>query len=208
MNMNRVRQESFFHIVNTPAAGHYTFSWPQNLMGSIIYSKQEWIEILLSISIWGTSTLEMFEEGVLEKKNHIMALETKLNSLLSYLKRLQIPIEQDKIYSARVRKYKKMVKRFKIENINIKANAKICEELYEICPEMENPWISDFTSLENLSNPAPLLEKSEWIKYEKSRIKDDIDYTKDSLKRSKTYLSEKISLYNRLKRKIEKKCYL
>jgi len=179
-------------------------SWPLELMRPTIYSRQVWTERLLTYAVWEEQTFDSFEEGVLFAKGNIRTQSERLNSLYSYMDRLKISSEQDKMYETRIRKYKKRVKRIEVENININVNIKICTELIKAYPKLRNST-TDYLDSFSVPLPTPLLKKDAWVKYEKIRIKDSIDRVKLVLTHLKERLSKKISFYNELKGEIEKK---
>lgn len=181
--------------------------WPHSVLGPKIFTKKELKDYLLTYLVfdqWCTKddVLKLF-------KKRLSDLKTKLNNLYSYLKRLDIPDEQEKIYNSYLKKIKAGTNNIKQVKTILETNITILEELAKQLPKnyyMNYKHGFLHRNLNYISDPIKNvkieLDKNTWIKAKKAITHAEIKSVKDEIDQIKKDYSEKLAEYNDLNQKI------
>lgn len=177
-------------------------TWPQDILGSKIYKREYLIEMSLVNYVWGSLYNMTFKDAIELDKENLRIQKEKINWLYSYLNRLYISNEIDKIYSGREHRAQKR-KKAKIKREEIyQVNTVTLEKILKQVPELKHePAISVQELFDDVIHPLEL--KKDWVKAERAELKFKIDFAKEMLADMQKGFNKRIFLYNKLKKKIK-----
>lgn len=175
--------------------------WPQDILGSRIYKKEQLIEMLLVYYIWGNLYNTTFKKAEKQEREKLLLLKEKINQQYSYLNRLCITNEINKIYKKVKNGVQKRIAAKIKEKERYKINVKIYKEILNQFPELENKLINS-TQFVIEEKICPIELKKDWVKAERAKIKSELDRYKETLDDMQKNFNKKVFLYNKLKNKI------
>jgi len=158
------------------------FTWPLSKLGPKILSKEKLIDMFIAYEVFGNvlgSTKEIIE-GELK---HIATLKQDLNNFYSQLKRLEIPAEQEKLYSSYIQQHEMYFNNYlKLNDNVIKNQATIKEFLDDLNrhDQLKSLTLQFKQTLDiGLEPPAAPESKEVWLEIEKAHLRNEITDTKN-----------------------------
>jgi len=178
--------------------------WSHHVMGPKILNEEQVFELLVSSYIWNNNKYSTFDEGAKSRRDTIFMLRNKLNNLYSYLERLHILSEVDKLYLSKQKKCERYKGKLKRYESNLNKNCGLAEELIKSLPEIKNTYAYKELYEVSYDKQRGILESKEaWKKNELIWTKSRIDSIKTQLDVLKRRIAEATSTYNKLKKRAE-----